>query len=109
MALHSGLGPVRLNFGSQKKLRTVAGAVISRKDLALIHDRDMLRHKARGERRVRGPTSSGSCDLDAVSNSSAIAASSHGLIIVELRAGSGGRSGDWFLAHGRCGFRRWPA
>ena len=52
VALHSGLGPVRLNFGSQKKLRTVTGAVICRKDLALIHDRDMLRHKARGERRA---------------------------------------------------------
>ena len=48
--------------------------------------------------------SSGSCNLDAVSNSSAVAASSHGLIIVELRAGSGGRSGDWLLLKGRCGF-----
>jgi hypothetical protein len=100
---------VGLNFGSQKKLRTVTGAVICRKDLALIHDRDMLRHKARGERRAWGPMRSGSCNLDAVFDSSAIAASSHGLIIVGLRAGSGGRSGDWLLLKGRCGFRRWPA
>ena len=104
MALHSGLGPVGLNFGSQKKLRTVTGAVICRKDLALINDRGMKRHKARGERRARGPMRSGSCNLDAVFDSSANAASSHGLIIVGLWAGSGGRSGDWLLLKGRCGF-----
>jgi hypothetical protein len=48
--------------------------------------------------------SSGSCNLDAVFDSSANAASSHGLIIVGLWAGSGGRSGDWLLLKGRCGF-----
>jgi hypothetical protein len=47
-----GLGACGTEFRQQKKLRTVTGAVICRKDLALIHDRDMLRHKARGERRA---------------------------------------------------------
>lgn len=44
-----GYEPVRLKLWQQKKLRTVTGAVICRKHLALIHDRDMLRHK--GQRR----------------------------------------------------------
>ena len=35
MALHSGLGPVKLKSRQQKKLRTVTGAVICRKDFAL--------------------------------------------------------------------------
>ena len=74
VALHSGFSACETEFRQQKKLRTVTGAVICRKDLALIHDRDMLRHKAKGERRARGPMSSGSCNLDAVSNSSANAA-----------------------------------
>jgi hypothetical protein len=52
VALHLGLEPVRLKLRQQKKLRTVTGAVICRKDLALIHDRGMKRHKARGERRA---------------------------------------------------------
>ena len=39
--------PVRLKSRQQKKLRTVTGAVICRKDFALIHDRDMKRHKAK--------------------------------------------------------------
>src|SRR5690606_10384156 len=61
-----GYGPVRLKFWQQKKLRTVTGAVICRKDLMLIHDRDMLRQKAKGERRALGPMRSGSCNWDAV-------------------------------------------
>jgi len=55
------------------------------------------------------PDKNGFRKTGAVSNSSAIAASSHGLIIVGLRAGSGGRSGGWLLLKGRYGFWRWPA
>jgi len=52
VALHSGLSACEAEFRQQKKLRTVTGAVICRKDLAPIHDRGMKRHKARGERQA---------------------------------------------------------
>ena len=68
--------PVKLKIRLQKKLRTVTGAVISRMDFALIHDRDMKWHKAgRREARMR-PLERGTRETDTVSNSSAIGASS---------------------------------
>jgi hypothetical protein len=44
-----GYESVRLKSRQQKKLRAVTGAVICQ-DLALIHDRDMKRHKAKTAR-----------------------------------------------------------
>jgi hypothetical protein len=43
-----GYEPVRLELRQpKKKLRTVTGVAICRKDLALIYDRGMKRHKAK--------------------------------------------------------------
>jgi hypothetical protein len=64
--------PVKLKRRLQKKLRTVTGAVISRMDFALIHDRGMKRQKARRREAYMRPHDRGSRETDAVSNSSAI-------------------------------------
>jgi len=76
VALHSGLGPVKLKLWLQKKLRTVTGAVICRRDFALIHDRGMKRHKAKRREASMRLRDEGSRKTDTVSNSSAIGASS---------------------------------
>ena len=68
--------PVKVKRRLQKKLRTVTGAVISRMDFALIHDRDMKRHKSRRQEASMRPCDMGSRKTDTVSNSSAIGATS---------------------------------
>jgi len=68
--------PVKVKRRLQKKLRTVTGAVISRMDFALIHDRGMRRHKAKRREASMRPHDRGSRKTDAVSNSSEIGASS---------------------------------
>ena len=66
-----GYEPVGLKSRQQKKLRAVTGAVICQ-DLALIHDWDMKRHKAKRREASTRPHDRGSRKTDAVSNSSAV-------------------------------------
>jgi hypothetical protein len=93
VALHSGLGPVKLKLWLQKKVAHGNRCSNLPKDFALIHDRGMKRHKAKRREASMRPHDRGSRKTDAVSNSSAIGASSPGFI-VENRAGSGRHLGD---------------
>ena len=108
MALHSGLGACETETTAAKKVAHGNRCSNLPKDFTLIHDRGMKRHKAKRREASMRPHDRGSRKTDAVSNSSAIGASSPGFI-VEHRAGSGRHFGDQLLLHGRRGFRRWPA
>ena len=98
-----------MKLRQQKKLRTVTGAVICRKHLALIHDRDMLRHKGQRREASIRPSEFGFLQFGRCGKIPVLMSLEPGLNIVELRAGSGHHFGDRLLRQGRCGFRRWPA
>jgi hypothetical protein len=93
VALHSGLGACETETTAAKKVAHGNRCSNLPKDFALIHDRGMKRHKAKRREASMRPHDRGSRKTDAVSNSSAIGASSPGFI-VEHRAGSGRHFGD---------------
>jgi hypothetical protein len=96
---------------AKKKLRTVTGAVICRKDFALIHDRGMsgTKPKARGEHEAPHLAMPGVPVKRTLCQIPVLCRLEPGLIIVELRAGSGHHFSDRLLSKRALWIRRWPA
>ena len=79
VALHSGLGACETETSAAEKVAHGNRCSNLPKDFALIHDRGMMRHKAKRREASMRPHDRGSRKTDAVSNSSAIGASSQDL------------------------------
>ena len=101
MALHSGLGACETETTAVKKVAHGNRCSNLPKGFALIHDRGMKRHKAKRREASMRPHDRGSRKTDAVSNSSAIGASSPGFI-VGIGQGQAVTSVIVLLLNGRC-------